>query len=71
MRLKSVMSELESVLGRNYAAKSAIDMALHDRIGKKLGVPLYRLWGLDPKGTPLTTFTIGIDEPGDHAAKGT
>lgn len=61
--IESVMSELESVLGRNYAAKSAIDMALHDRLGKKLGVPLYRLWGLDPKATPLTTFTIGIDEP--------
>lgn len=62
--IESVMSELESVLGRNYAAKSAIDMALHDRLGKKLGVPLYQLWGLDPKATPLTTFTIGIDEPG-------
>ncbi|MCE2394796.1 dipeptide epimerase [Candidatus Poribacteria bacterium] len=61
--IESVMSELESVLGRHYAAKSAIDMALHDRLGKKLGVPLYRLWGLDPKGAPLTTFTIGIDEP--------
>ena len=61
--IESVMSELDSVLGRNYAAKSAIDMALHDRLGKKLGAPLYRLWGLDPKETPLTTFTIGIDEP--------
>ena len=61
--IESVMSELESVLGRNYAAKSAIDIALHDRLGKKLGVPLYQLWGLAPKGTPLTTFTIGIDEP--------
>ncbi len=61
--IESVMSELESVLGRNYAAKSAIDMALHDRLGKKLDAPLYQLWGLDPKATPLTTFTIGIDEP--------
>ena len=61
--IESVMSELEAVLGRHYAAKSAIDMALHDRLGKKLGVPLYRLWGLNPKETPLTTFTIGIDEP--------
>ena len=61
--IESVMSELESVLGRNYAAKSAIDMALHDRLGKKLGIPLHQLWGLDPTMTPLTTFTIGIDEP--------
>ncbi|MFB3042350.1 MAG: dipeptide epimerase, partial [Candidatus Poribacteria bacterium] len=47
----------------NYAAKSAIDMALHDRLGKVLGVPLYRLWGLDPDATPCTSFTIGLDEP--------
>ena len=40
-----VMEDVEATLGGNYAAKSAIDMALHDRLGKKLGVPLYRLWG--------------------------
>ena len=48
--IESVMSELELVLGRNYAAKSAIDMALHDRLGKKLGVPLYRALGTRSEG---------------------
>jgi L-alanine-DL-glutamate epimerase-like enolase superfamily enzyme len=61
--IQSVMAQLEATLGGAYAAKSAIDMALHDRLGKALGAPLYRLWGLDPKATPLTTFTIGLDEP--------
>ncbi len=61
--IQSVMAKLESVLGGNYAAKSAIDMALHDRLGKAFGVPLYRLWGLDPNATPPTSFTIGLDEP--------
>ena len=45
------------------AARSAIDEALHDLWGKKLGQPLYKLFGLNPNKVPLTSFTIGIDEP--------
>ena len=45
------------------AARSAIDEALHDLWGKKLGQPLYKLFGLNPNNLPLTSFTIGIDEP--------
>jgi L-alanine-DL-glutamate epimerase-like enolase superfamily enzyme len=46
-----------------YAAKAAIDIALMDWVGKKLGIPLYRYFGLDPKDAPATTFSIGIDTP--------
>ena len=67
--IQDVMDEIESVLDGNYAAKSAIDMALHDRLGKKLGVPLYKLWGLNPQKTPCTSFTIGLDEPSVMAEK--
>ncbi len=67
--IHDVMDEIESVLDGNYAAKSAIDMALHDRLGKKLGVPLYKLWGLNPEKTPCTSFTIGLDEPSVMAEK--
>ncbi len=45
------------------AARSAIDEALHDLWGKKLSQPLYKLFGLNPMNLPLTSFTIGIDEP--------
>lgn len=45
------------------AAHAAIDLALHDLWGKRLGQPLYRLFGLDPTRLPPTSFTIGIDEP--------
>jgi L-alanine-DL-glutamate epimerase-like enolase superfamily enzyme len=45
------------------AARSAIDEALHDLWGKKLGQPLYKLFGLNPDNLPLTSFTIGMDEP--------
>jgi len=61
--IQEVMATLETVLQGNYAAKAAIDMALHDRFTKKLGIPLYKLWGLNPKRAPCTSFTIGIDEP--------
>lgn len=44
------------------AAVSALDGALHDWVGKKLGVPVWRLLGLDPTAAPVSSFTIGIDE---------
>ena len=46
-----------------FAAKAALDVALMDWIGKKMNVPLYRLFGLDPGDAPVTTFSIGIDTP--------
>ena len=46
-----------------YAAKAALDIALMDWVGQKLGIPLYRYFGLDPGDAPLTTFSIGIDTP--------
>lgn len=56
-------SELFRRLEGQFAAKAAIDIAWMDWIGKRLGVPLYRYLGLDPRDTPLTTFSIGIDTP--------
>jgi L-Ala-D/L-Glu epimerase len=46
-----------------YAAKAAVDIALMDWMGQKLGVPLYRYFGLDKNDAPITTFSIGIDTP--------
>jgi len=45
-----------------WATKAAIDIALHDWMGKKLGVPLWKMWGLDKADAPVTTFSIGIDK---------
>jgi L-alanine-DL-glutamate epimerase-like enolase superfamily enzyme len=44
------------------AARAGLDLALHDLAGKRLGVPLYELLGLDPDATPYTSFTIGISD---------
>lgn len=41
--------------------KSAIDIALHDLIGKILGVPIWQYFGYTASETPDTSFTIGID----------
>jgi L-Ala-D/L-Glu epimerase len=49
--------------GGSRAARSAIDQALHDLWGKKLGQPLYKLFGLNRNNLPLTSFTIGMDDP--------
>lgn len=51
------------------AARSAIDEALHDLWGKKLGQPLYKLFGLNPNNLPLTSFTIGMDKPATMAGQ--
>lgn len=45
------------------AAEAALDIAFHDLAGRRLGAPLYELWGLDPRATPATSFTIGLDTP--------
>ena len=58
-----LLEKLFRALPDQWAAKSAVDIALLDWTGKKLGVPLYRLFGLDPKDAPVTTFSIGIDTP--------
>jgi L-alanine-DL-glutamate epimerase-like enolase superfamily enzyme len=39
----------------------ALDMAAHDLFGKKLGKPLYEIWGLNPDDAPASNYTIGID----------
>jgi L-alanine-DL-glutamate epimerase-like enolase superfamily enzyme len=50
----------EQLAGLPPAATCGLDIALHDLIGKTLDQPLYRLFGLDPDRTPVTSFTIGI-----------
>ena len=60
--LESTEAHLNRVLRGNAAAKSAVSSALHDLVGKKLGLPVYRLWGLDADTTPQSSFTIAIAE---------
>jgi L-alanine-DL-glutamate epimerase-like enolase superfamily enzyme len=68
-QLEDIMLRLDHALGLNPSAKAAINMALYDLIGKKLGIPLYQLLGLNADRTPVTSFTIGIDTPEIMAQK--
>jgi len=60
---ESLMAGVFRRIQGQYAAKAAIDIALMDWIGQKLGIPLYRHFGLNRHDTPVTTFSIGIDTP--------
>ena len=62
-RLEEILAYVDSLSPGDGAAKAAIDIALHDLVGKLIGQPWWRLWGLDPTKAPDTTFTIGIDTP--------
>jgi L-alanine-DL-glutamate epimerase-like enolase superfamily enzyme len=59
-----VMAYLTSRGGRgDPAARASLEIAAHDMMGKRFGVPLYRHFGLEPEDAPLTTISIGIDDP--------
>jgi L-alanine-DL-glutamate epimerase-like enolase superfamily enzyme len=58
--LEDVEAEMNRALRFNGSVKSAISAALHDLAGKRLGIPVYQLWGLDPAKAPLSSFTIAI-----------
>jgi L-Ala-D/L-Glu epimerase len=60
--LERIEHALNAAIGRNPAAKAGLSAALHDLIGKRLGLPVWRLWGLDTAAAPRSSFTIGIDE---------
>ena len=62
-RIDDILTYVDGLSEGDSAAKAAVDIALHDLVGKLMGQPWYRIWGLDPGKAPDTTFTIGIDTP--------
>ncbi len=60
--LEAIEAHLNRILRGNASAKGAVSSALHDLIGKRLGLPVYRLWGLDASTVPQSSFTIAIAE---------
>jgi L-alanine-DL-glutamate epimerase-like enolase superfamily enzyme len=67
--IDDIHTYVDSIAVGNPAAKASVDIALHDLLGKLVNQPLYKLWGLNPKNTPYTDFTIGIDKPDVVRAK--
>ena len=59
--MDDILTYVDSLSPGDSAAKAAVDIALHDLVGKMIGAPWYRMLGLNPEKTPNTTYTIGID----------
>ena len=59
--IDDILTYIDSLSDGDSAAKAAVDIALHDLVGKVIGAPWHRMLGLNPLKTPNTTYTIGID----------
>jgi L-alanine-DL-glutamate epimerase-like enolase superfamily enzyme len=59
----SIINYLDSLAPGNPAVKAAIDIALHDLEGKLLHKPCYELIGSEPMLMPVSSITVGRDEP--------
>jgi L-Ala-D/L-Glu epimerase len=65
------LAEIEARLGQlpgEQAAKAALDAALHDLQGKLLGLPVWRLLGLERAGPP-TSYTVVLADPDEMARR--
>ncbi|MES3034220.1 MAG: dipeptide epimerase [Gemmatimonadota bacterium] len=63
--IEQVEVAMAQALRFNAAARCAVSAALHDLQGKRLGVPLWKLWGLTPSASPRSSFTIAIASDDD------
>jgi L-alanine-DL-glutamate epimerase-like enolase superfamily enzyme len=61
-QIEDILERVKAELPHACCTLAGIDIALHDLCGKLLGIPLYRLFGLNPERTPRTSFTLGIDD---------
>ncbi|MEK7722967.1 MAG: dipeptide epimerase [Acidobacteriota bacterium] len=59
--IDEILQYVDSIAVGNNSAKCAVDIALHDWVGKKLNISLWKMWGLNPANAPLSSFTIAID----------
>jgi L-alanine-DL-glutamate epimerase-like enolase superfamily enzyme len=67
--LEAIERRLRAALDGQAAARAAVEMALHDWVGKKLGQPVWKLLGMDPAATPVSCVTLGMAEPEEMERK--
>src|SRR5262245_51388669 len=67
--LDAIEHRLDGAVQGNGSARAAVEMALHDWIGKKLGKPTWKLLGLDPARTPRSCVTLGMASPEEMERK--
>ena len=63
--VEDILARTDALAEGNCAAKAAVDIALHDLLGKIMGQPWWRIWGFDPQDAPYTCYTIGYDASDD------
>ena len=68
MEIERIHTLMDSLVKNAPAAKAAIDIACHDAIGKKLGVPVYQLIGGRYHEKFPITHVLSIAEPEQMAA---
>jgi L-alanine-DL-glutamate epimerase-like enolase superfamily enzyme len=61
-RIEDIHEYLDSISVNDRAAKASVDIALHDLLGKIMGQPWYKIWGLNPDKCPNTSYTISYDK---------
>ncbi len=61
MQIAEVMTRVDALSKRANAAKAAIDMALHDLVGKARQKSVAEMYGTAGSSPKRTSFTIGID----------
>ena len=62
-KMEEILAYVDAIEPENRAAKASVDIALHDLVGKLIGQPWYKIWGLSLDKIPQSSFTIGIDTP--------
>ena len=62
-KIEEILAYVDAIEPENRAAKASVDIALHDLVGKLIGQPWYKIWGLSLDKIPQSSFTIGIDTP--------
>jgi len=64
-----LLQSMNDSIPGEYAAKAAVDMAVMDWVSQSYGIPLYKMWGLNPMSMPKTSMTIAIDTPAEMAKR--
>jgi L-alanine-DL-glutamate epimerase-like enolase superfamily enzyme len=67
--LDAIDRRLDQVLDGQRAARAALESALHDWIGRKIGMPVWKLLGLEPARVPLSSVTLGMADPEEMERK--
>ncbi|MGA9116856.1 MAG: dipeptide epimerase [Bacteroidota bacterium] len=68
-RMDEILKGVDALGEGHHAAKAAVDIALHDWVGKRCGRAWCDIRGLDRERTPLSSYTISIGDPADVEAQ--